>query len=100
MTRTRELDLVVFGAPGFTGRLGAEYLQAHHGTHGDVAWALAGSHLAKLNEPGTGPSEQAHDSGRYEVLFIGTTADGRRLDARVKGQLDRSYGSTFRVISE
>ena len=80
----------------------AEYLQAQCGAHGDVAWGSAGRNLAKLNEPGIGPSEQAHENGRQEVLFIGTTADGRRLDARVKGQLDRGDGSgpTFRVISE
>ncbi|HEX3221212.1 MAG TPA: saccharopine dehydrogenase NADP-binding domain-containing protein [Nocardioides sp.] len=42
----RELDLVLFGATGFTGRLTAEYL-AHHRPDG-LRWALAGRNPAKL----------------------------------------------------
>ena len=42
----RELDLVLFGATGFTGRLTAEYL-AHHAPDG-LRWALAGRNEAKL----------------------------------------------------
>ena len=42
----RELDLVLFGATGFTGRLTAEYL-AHHAPNG-LRWALAGRNPDKL----------------------------------------------------
>ncbi len=42
----RELDLVLFGATGFTGRLTAEYL-ARHAPNG-LRWALAGRNPAKL----------------------------------------------------
>src|SRR5215208_4827662 len=42
----RELDLVLFGASGFTGRLTAEYL-ARHAPRG-LRWALAGRSLGKL----------------------------------------------------
>jgi saccharopine dehydrogenase (NAD+, L-glutamate forming) len=42
----RELDLVLFGATGFTGRLTAEYL-ARHRPDG-LRWALAGRNPAKL----------------------------------------------------
>jgi saccharopine dehydrogenase (NAD+, L-glutamate forming) len=42
----RELDLVLFGATGFTGRLTAEYL-ARHRPDG-LRWALAGRNQAKL----------------------------------------------------
>ena len=42
----RELDLVLFGATGFTGRLTAEYL-AHHAPDG-LRWGLAGRNEAKL----------------------------------------------------
>lgn len=38
-------DIVLFGATGFTGRLVAEYLDAHAK---DVRWALAGRNRAKL----------------------------------------------------
>ena len=42
----RELDLVLFGATGFTGRLTAEYL-ARHAPDG-LRWGLAGRNPAKL----------------------------------------------------
>jgi short subunit dehydrogenase-like uncharacterized protein len=42
----RELDVVLFGATGFTGRLTAEYL-AHHAPDG-LRWGLAGRTQAKL----------------------------------------------------
>jgi short subunit dehydrogenase-like uncharacterized protein len=45
---TKLLDLIVFGATGFTGRLVAEYLQATYGNSGPVRWALAGRSLDKL----------------------------------------------------
>ena len=42
----RELDLVLFGATGFTGRLTAEYLARHR--PGGLRWALAGRSPDKL----------------------------------------------------
>ena len=44
----RPLDLIVFGATGFTGSLVAEFLLARHGVGGDLAWAVAGRSLARL----------------------------------------------------
>ena len=44
------LDLIVFGATGFTGRLVAEYLNTTYGTGGDVRWAMAGRNHDKLAE--------------------------------------------------
>jgi len=43
---SREFDVVVFGATGFTGRLVAEYLQGQYGS--DVSWAMAGRSQDKL----------------------------------------------------
>jgi short subunit dehydrogenase-like uncharacterized protein len=43
----RELDLVLFGATGFTGRLTAEYLARHRPS--GLRWALAGRNEAKLD---------------------------------------------------
>jgi len=43
----RELDLVVWGATGFTGRLVAEYLLRRYGTS-ELRWALGGRNRAKL----------------------------------------------------
>ena len=47
-TMSKPLDLIVFGATGFTGRLVAEYLQATHGSARPLRWALAGRSLDKL----------------------------------------------------
>ena len=44
----KALDLIVFGATGFTGRLVAEYLLATQGVGRELRWALAGRSLAKL----------------------------------------------------
>ncbi|MEL7046919.1 MAG: saccharopine dehydrogenase NADP-binding domain-containing protein, partial [Pseudomonadota bacterium] len=46
MATNRELDIVVYGASGFTGRLVAEYLAAKNG-HG-LRWAMAGRNAEKL----------------------------------------------------
>lgn len=42
----RPLDIVVFGATGFTGRLTAEYLARHGGS--DLRWGIAGRNAQKL----------------------------------------------------
>ena len=42
------LDVVVFGATGFTGRLVAEYLQSSGAAGRSVAWGMSGRDLAKL----------------------------------------------------
>jgi short subunit dehydrogenase-like uncharacterized protein len=44
----RELDVVLWGATGFTGRLVAEYLLARHGAGGELRWALGGRSERKL----------------------------------------------------
>ena len=44
----RPIDIVVFGATGFTGRLVAEHMLARHGVGRDVVWALAGRNLQRL----------------------------------------------------
>lgn len=48
MTADRDLDLVLFGATGFTGTLTAAYL-AEHAPDG-LRWALAGRDLTKLGD--------------------------------------------------
>lgn len=46
----RELDIVVWGATGFTGRLVAEHLLRRYGADGDLRWALGGRNGAKLED--------------------------------------------------
>ena len=53
-----------------------------------------------LPKPGEGPNQTQREKGRYEVLFFGETADGRRLTTRVTGDRDPGYGSTSKMISE
>ncbi|MBA4050888.1 MAG: saccharopine dehydrogenase [Erythrobacter sp.] len=48
---TREFDIIVYGATGYTGRLVAEYLAHHYGARDDgPKWAMAGRSLEKLEE--------------------------------------------------
>ena len=53
-----------------------------------------------LPKPGEGPSQRERDTGRFDLLFIGETADGRTLRAGVTGDRDPGYGSTSKMISE
>jgi len=53
-----------------------------------------------LPQPGEGPSQAQRENGRYEIVFTGETADGRRLSATVKGDRDPGYGSTCKLITE
>ena len=47
----RELDIVIYGATGYTGRLVAEYLSQHYADRADAPkWAMAGRSDAKLRE--------------------------------------------------
>ncbi|GAA4760740.1 saccharopine dehydrogenase NADP-binding domain-containing protein [Stakelama sediminis] len=46
MADTREFDIIVYGATGYTGRLVAEYL--NHRPAGTARWAMAGRSLSKL----------------------------------------------------
>ena len=77
----RKLDLIVYGATGFTGRLVAEHLQRRYGASGEVAWAMAGRSQAKLEEvrdligaPGTLPllTADASDADSLARLVAAT----------------------------
>lgn len=46
---TRQFDVIVFGATGFTGRLVAEYFAARYSS-GELAWAMAGRSRSRLEE--------------------------------------------------
>ncbi|MDA9422678.1 MULTISPECIES: saccharopine dehydrogenase family protein [Bradyrhizobium] len=45
---SREFDIVVYGATGFTGQLVAEYLAAHYKDDKALKWTMAGRSLDKL----------------------------------------------------
>jgi short subunit dehydrogenase-like uncharacterized protein len=69
---TREFDVIVYGATGYTGRLVAEYLQARYGRGGDVAWAMAGRDQDKLK------TVAAEIGARGAQLIV---ADAQKADA-------------------
>ena len=71
---SREFDVVVFGATGFTGRLVAEYLQNQYGS--DVSWAMAGRSKDKL--------EAVRDEMGVSTniaLIVADSSDAASLDA-------------------
>jgi short subunit dehydrogenase-like uncharacterized protein len=53
-----------------------------------------------MPKPGQGPDKEARETGMFDVLYVGTTADGRSLRASVYGDKDPGYGSTSKMISE
>jgi len=48
-TKDRPLDVLVWGATGYTGKLVADYLAEHHG-QGELRWGIAGRSQQKLEE--------------------------------------------------
>ena len=50
MNLSREFDVIVWGASGFTGRLVALYLFNKYGSTGDLKWAMGGRNLTKLEK--------------------------------------------------
>jgi short subunit dehydrogenase-like uncharacterized protein len=53
-----------------------------------------------LPKPGEGPNQRQRETGHYELIFVGQTADGKKLRAVVKGDRDPGYGSTCKLIAE
>ena len=53
-----------------------------------------------LPAPGEGPSPEAQEKGSFDLRFDGTTADGRRLRAKVTGDRDPGYGSTAKMLGQ
>lgn len=51
-------------------------------------------------KPGEGPSKEERETGFYDVLFIGRTADGDVIRTSVSGDKDPGYGSTSKMIAE
>ena len=51
-------------------------------------------------KPGEGPSKEERENGRYDLLYVAITPDGRQVRASVKGDRDPGYGSTSKMIAE
>ncbi len=79
MSQSREFDLIVLGATGFTGQLLAEYLLKRQGADGDLRWALAGRNQVKLAQV----QSQLGPEASKLPLIIADSNDRASLDALV-----------------
>lgn len=82
-------DEMLLTGPGEEGRALAEAVAAADPLGGGDAPA-----------PGEGPSKEQREAGHFDLLFLGTTGDGRELRAAVSGDMDPGYGSTSKMIAE
>ena len=82
-------DEMMLTGPGEEGKAIAEMVASVNPLEGDGVPA-----------PGEGPSRESREAGNYDVLFVGTTADGREIRAAVAGDMDPGYGSTSKMITE
>jgi len=67
----RELDIVLWGATGFTGRLVAEYLLSVYGTDA-LRWGLGGRSRDKLEQV----RHELGPGARELPILVGDAADG------------------------
>ena len=97
-------DEAVLTGQGFKGHLAASASSV--GIVGFMlAAALPPSRMILENgvlppKPGEGPSPEAQRNGLFDLRFLGITADGRRLRARVTGDRDPGYGSTGKMLGQ
>jgi short subunit dehydrogenase-like uncharacterized protein len=53
-----------------------------------------------LPKPGEGPTEKAQLEGGFDIVFLGSTAQGETIRCRVTGDRDPGYGSTAKMLSQ
>jgi short subunit dehydrogenase-like uncharacterized protein len=53
-----------------------------------------------LPKPGEGPSPEAQRNGLFDLRFLGITANGDRVRAKVTGDRDPGYGSTGKMLGQ
>jgi short subunit dehydrogenase-like uncharacterized protein len=84
-----EYDEMTVCGPGEQGKAVADMVASSNPLGGDDA-----------PKPGEGPSQESREAGHYDVLFVGTNANGDRIEAAVTGDMDPGYGSTSKMIAE
>ena len=67
--RPRQLDLVIYGASGFTGQLVCRYVRQH--APAGLRWALAGRDAAKLERIAAEPAAKGETINSEPVAIIG-----------------------------
>lgn len=83
----RDLDLVVWGATGFTGRLVADYLFRRYGAQGELRWGLAGRSEDRLKAV---RSELGADAADLPLVIA---------DSHDRASLDRMAAATRVVLT-
>jgi short subunit dehydrogenase-like uncharacterized protein len=78
MSHSREFDVIIWGATGFTGRLVAEYIFNKYGTNNDLKWAMAARNEIKLEKV------RASVADETVPLIIADSNDEASLDAMTK----------------
>jgi short subunit dehydrogenase-like uncharacterized protein len=53
-----------------------------------------------IPKPGSGPSEAKQNAGYFDLRFVGRTATGDEIRAKVTGDADPGYGSTAKMLGE
>lgn len=81
-------EMMLTGA-GDEGKAVAQFVASTNPLEGD-----------NVPQPGEGPDKASREAGNYDNLFIGTTADGQRIEAASGGDMDPGYGSTSKMIAE
>jgi short subunit dehydrogenase-like uncharacterized protein len=88
---------------GFKGRMRAATFTAGLGAFavgaavGPARWLME---KTILPAPGSGPSPEAQQTGFWDFRFVGRTAGGKTLKAKVTGDRDPGYGSTAKMLGE
>lgn len=90
----RDLDLVVFGATSFVGRILCRHLVERHGTDGPLRWAIAGRSVSRLAEVAadTGAEVEAIVVDADDAAGLAAVADRTRVIASTVGPYAR-HGS-------
>ncbi|MCB1699786.1 MAG: saccharopine dehydrogenase NADP-binding domain-containing protein [Pseudomonadales bacterium] len=73
------------------------------GDEGEAMARAIASDNSMASDPtpqGEGPTKEQRETGYYELVFAGETADGKSMRVRVTGDMDPGYGSTSKIISE
>ncbi len=65
---SRDFDVILWGATGFTGRLVAEYLNETYGVGKDVRWAIAGRNVNKLEALRTELTARNPDAAGLDII--------------------------------
>jgi len=87
---------------GIKGRLAASSITAALAVFTGVSITGIGRKLVSklLPSQGEGPAVDPQNPGFYNIAFLGETADGQKMRAKVTGDADPGYGSTSKMLAE